>query len=167
MNKIILLLVLFHFVSCTNKDSDFEKLKEIVKNDKSISFVKAKALATIKEGFDAGNGYNDLVFIRDYNTFIELTYQVHSHQRIRHDLLIFFKMQGEGRNMDVVMPKNKLPPEEKNMQYRSKLAPDYAGDKATVETDQESSLIQAVYKYIKKTGDYSIATVEIGRNIGR
>ena len=163
MNKIILLLVLFHFVSCTNKDSDFEKLKEIVKNDKSISFVKAKALATIKEGFDAGNGYNDLVFIRDYNTFIELSLSVHSHQRIKNNLLIFFKMQGEnGEILDVVMPKNKLPPEEKNMQYRSKLAPDYAGDKATVETDQESSLIQAVYKYIKKTGDYSILTVEIG-----
>ena len=148
---ILLLLVVFHFISCMEKDSDFKKLKEIVKNDKNISFVKDKALATIKEGFDAGNGYDDLVFIRDYNTFIELSLSVHSHQRIKNNLLIFFKMQGEnGEILDVVMPKIKVPPEEINMQYRSKLAPDYAGDKATVETDQESSLIQAVYKYIKK-----------------
>ncbi len=33
------------------------------------------------------------------------------------------------------------------------LEPRYAGHKNTVETDQESSLIQAVYKYIQITGD--------------
>ncbi len=140
-------------------DSEFKKLKEIVKNDNDISFVKEKALATIKEGFDAGNGYNDQVFIRDYNTFIELSLSVHSRQRVSNNLLVFFKMQGEnGEILDVVMPKRNLHPEEKNLKYRSKLAPEYAGDKATVETDQESSLIQAVYKYIKKTDDYSILT---------
>lgn len=159
----LLLLVVFHFFTTIGKDPDFKKLKEIVKNDKEISFVKDKALATIKEGFDAGDGYNDQVFIRDYNTFIELSLAVHSQERVKHNLLVFFKMQEEnGGILDVVMPIKNLHPDEKNLQYRSKLAPDYAGDKATVETDQESSLIQAVYKYIKKTNDYSILKVEIG-----
>ena len=35
----------------------------------------------------------------------------------------------------------------------SDLEPRYAGHKNTVETDQESSLIQAVYKYINVTAD--------------
>ncbi len=40
--------------------------------------------------------------------------------------------------------------------YHSKLAPEYAGHKNTVETDQETSLVQAVAKYIRSTGDKSI-----------
>jgi hypothetical protein len=39
--------------------------------------------------------------------------------------------------------------------------PNLLGHKNTVETDQESSLVQAVYKYIIKTGDYSILSEEI------
>ena len=38
----------------------------------------------------------------------------------------------------------------------SDLEPRYAGFKNTVETDQETSLVQAVYKYIRKTGDVSL-----------
>ena len=39
--------------------------------------------------------------------------------------------------------------------------PGYAFHKNTVETDQESSLIQAVYKYIAVTGDSTILEEEI------
>jgi hypothetical protein len=46
--------------------------------------------------------------------------------------------------------------------YRfSPLLPEWAAYKNTVETDQESSLIQAVKKYIDITGDYSILNEEI------
>ncbi len=47
-------------------------------------------------------------------------------------------------------------------QYRySDLAPGWAAHKNTVETDQESSLVQAVYKYVAATGDRSILDEKI------
>jgi glycogen debranching enzyme len=44
----------------------------------------------------------------------------------------------------------------------SKLEPRYAAHKNSVETDQESSLIQAVYKYLTLTGDNSILLEKVG-----
>lgn len=42
------------------------------------------------------------------------------------------------------------------MRYRSaEPNPCCAGHKNTAETDQESSLIQAIYKYIQKTNDHT------------
>ena len=46
--------------------------------------------------------------------------------------------------------------------YYSLLDSTHVGFKNTVETDQETSLIQAVYKYITKTGDNSILDEQIG-----
>ena len=43
------------------------------------------------------------------------------------------------------------------------LEPRYSGHKNTVETDQETSLIQAVYKYVKITGDDSILNEMVGK----
>jgi len=40
--------------------------------------------------------------------------------------------------------------------YESGTAPDHIGFKNTVESDQETSLIQAIYKYISQTGDTDI-----------
>lgn len=42
------------------------------------------------------------------------------------------------------------------------LEPNYAGHKNTVETDQETSLVQAVYKYVKKTGDTNFLKEKYG-----
>ena len=159
----ILLAILIGVNEINGQDLDFKELKEIVTNDTDISFVKEKAIELIKEGFAAGDSYTDLLFIRDYNTFIELSLSVHSQEKVKNNLLIFFKMQAEnGEILDVVVPKKNVDPNATNLQYRSKLAPDYAADKATVATDQESSLIQAVCKYIKETDDHSILTEEIG-----
>ncbi|MCA1747670.1 MAG: hypothetical protein LC655_08230, partial [Bacteroidales bacterium] len=44
----------------------------------------------------------------------------------------------------------------------SDMAPQYAGHKNTVETDQETSLIQAVYKYVQATGDWTILNEMVG-----
>lgn len=50
--------------------------------------------------------------------------------------------------------------------YYSETAPDHVAFKNTVETDQESSLIQIVGKYIRKTGDRSILDEEVaGRTV--
>lgn len=42
------------------------------------------------------------------------------------------------------------------------LAPDYCGHKNTVATDQETSLIQAVYKYVTKTGNTQFLQTKVG-----
>ncbi len=80
---------------------------------------------------------------------------------LKENLLVFFKMQGDDGNIiDGFIPKDKAGG---GYDYiYSDLEPRYAGHKNTVETDQESSLIQAVYKYVQVTGDRSILDEKVG-----
>lgn len=138
-----------------------QKLTEKIKNDQNMLFVKKKALEVIKTGVNAGDGYRE-VWIRDYNTFIELAAQVTKKEDIKENLLVFFRMQGEDGNIiDGYTPKEQIGAGETDFSY-SKLEPRYAAHKNTVETDQETSLVQAVYKYIKLTGDKSILAEKVG-----
>lgn len=50
--------------------------------------------------------------------------------------------------------------------YESAIAPGHIGFKNTVETDQETSLIQTIAKYIAKTNDYSILEEEVAGMTG-
>ncbi|MGV8095411.1 MAG: GH36-type glycosyl hydrolase domain-containing protein [Mangrovibacterium sp.] len=131
-----------------------------IKSNESIAYTKAKAVETIKTGFNAGDGYRE-VWIRDYNTFIELAATVYPATELKENLLVFFRMQGaDGNIIDGFVPRDKT-----NVNYKfiySDLEPRYAGHKNTVETDQETSLIQTVFKYIHSTGDKSILTEKIG-----
>jgi glycogen debranching enzyme len=155
-NAIILISMVVFLLSCTlhKKESGNKELQDKIINNPDIEFVKNKALEIVKTGFNAGDGYGE-VWIRDYNTFIELSGQVYDKQTLKENLLVFFRMQGEDGNIiDGFIPKEKAVKSEGGYDYiYSDLEPRYAGHKNTVETDQESSLIQAVYKYIKITGD--------------
>jgi hypothetical protein len=136
-------------------------LSDKIKNDQYMPFVKNKALEVMKTGVNAGDGYRE-VWIRDYNTFIELAAQVSKKEDIKENLLIFFRMQGEDGNIiDGYTPKEQIGAGETDFSY-SKLEPRYAAHKNTVETDQETSLVQAVYKYIQLTGDKSILAEKVG-----
>jgi len=140
-----------------------EVLKERIKKDTALQLVKRKALEVVKTGFNAGDGYGE-VWIRDFNTFIELSAQVQAPDILKENLRVFFALQGEDGNIiDGFIPKSKAMASEIGYRYRyGNLAPDYAGHKNTVETDQESSLIQAVYKYMKITGDEGFLREEVG-----
>ena len=75
---------------------------------------------------------------------------------------MFFKLQGDDGNII-----DGFSPIDKNRESRYKftysdLEPRFAGHKNTVETDQETSLVQAVYKYVKATGDKTILNEMIG-----
>jgi glycogen debranching enzyme len=111
----------------------------------------------IKSGLQAGTIYHE-VWIRDYNTFIELACTALPPEVVRNNLLMFLKFQGvDGNIIDGFIPKDKISQANVVYEYRfTDAEPDYAGHKNTVITDQESSLVQAVYKYIKKTGESSI-----------
>jgi len=149
--------------SCSAQDTkkaNKELAAQIAKNE-YIPFVKSKALEVMKTGFNAGDGYRE-VWIRDYNTFIELAAQVFPKEELKENLLVFCRMQGDDGNIiDGFTPAEKIGKGETDFSY-SKLEPRYAAHKNTVETDQESSLVQAVYKYIQLTGDKPILTKKVG-----
>jgi len=148
-------------VAAQGKTAGNDTLVEKVKSNPYFAFVKAKALAVMKTGFNAGDGYRE-VWIRDYNTFIELAAQVYPKEVLKENLLVFFRMQGDDGNIiDGFTPAEKIGKGETDFSY-SKLEPRYAGHKNTVETDQETSLVQAVYKYIQLTGDKTILNEKAG-----
>ena len=111
----------------------------------------------IGSGLQAGTIYHE-VWIRDYNAFIEVACDVLPLERVHENLLMFFKFQGDDGNIiDGFIPREKIVQANVVYDYSyTDTAPQYAGHKNTVITDQESSLVQAVSKYINKTGDTSI-----------
>jgi len=151
ISTVILFTILLSACSTSNENNE---LRNKIINDPYITFVKEKALEVVKTGFNAGEGYGE-VWIRDYNTFIELSGKIYDKQTLKENLMVFFKMQGEDGNIiDGFIPREKAVQTEGGYDYIfSVLEPRYAGHKNTVETDQESSLIQAVHKYIETTGD--------------
>ncbi|MGF1584291.1 MAG: GH36-type glycosyl hydrolase domain-containing protein [Bacteroidales bacterium] len=148
--NILFLFVLVFLQACSGISADQELAKRI-RSDTDFEFVRNKAFEVVQTGFTAGDGYGE-VWIRDFNTFIELACEVHGNDEIRDNLLVFFRMQGEDGNiMDGFIP---IDNQTGGYDYiLSENEPRYAGHKNDVETDHESSLIQAVYKYIQTTGD--------------
>ncbi len=155
------LFIMLILMGCTTKQTPQEKLHARIQSNEYFSFTKKKALEVIQNGFNAGEGYGE-VWIRDYNTFIELSAEVFEPEVLKENLVVFFRMQGEDGNIiDGFSPKND------NMEQRyqfiySDMEPRYAGHKNTVETDQETSLVQAVYKYVQVTGDKDILNESVG-----
>ena len=130
------------------------ELARQILGDPTLSRVHGMAQDLLKSGLNAGSSYIQ-VWIRDLNTFIEVALQINPPERFREALLTFFKFQGpRGEIVDGYLPLN---PAKVNSDHRtSPLAPGLMAFKNTVETDQESSLVQALSKYVAITGDQSI-----------
>jgi len=162
MKKSLTIVALFLITACIFNKKE-SRLKEKIINNEQFEFVKNKAIEVINTGFNAGDGYGE-VWIRDYNTFIELSCEVYEPKVIEENLLVFFRLQGtDGNIIDGFIPKEKAVQTEGGYQYiYSELEPLYCGHKNTVETDHETSLVQAVYKYILKTGNKEFLEVIVG-----
>ena len=161
MKIAVLVLILVVIISCSPKQTQNQELTEQIETNEYFAFTKQKALEIVKTGFNAGDGYGE-VWIRDYNTFIELSAEVYPDSILKENLLVFFRMQGDDGNIiDGFSPIEKTGKNTPDFTY-SKLEPRYAAHKNTVETDQESSLIQAIYKYLKVTGNRTIFDELIG-----
>ncbi len=160
MKTSLYFLLILSVWACSFKPSPNGELIKKIQTNEYFPFVKKKALEVVKTGFNAGDGYGE-VWIRDYNTFIELSAQVNSPEILNENLRVFFKMQGDDGNIiDGFIPKDKAGG---GYDYiYSDLEPRYAGHKNTVETDQESSLVQAVYKFMQLTGYFSFLNEKIG-----
>ena len=148
-------------LSCTANNSKQDELEEKIHSNEYFAFTKEKALVVVEEGFSAGEGYDE-VWIRDYNTFIELSAEVFEKEILKENLRVFFRMQGEdGDIIDGFLPREQAEQLAYDYIYMD-AEPNYAGHKNTVETDQETSLVQAVYKYIRATGDDEFLDEVIG-----
>jgi len=144
-------------------DTDAAIAKQI-RDDQSLRQVHQMALDLLKTGLNAGAGYKQ-VWIRDLNTFIEVSLEVNPRGALRDALLTFFKFQGpEGDIPDGYRAVN---PAQTEKPYRvTPLAPGFTSYKNTVEVDQEPSLVQAVSKYVTVTGDRTILDEQIeGRSV--
>jgi hypothetical protein len=134
-------------------------VKQAILTNKNFDSVQVKAIKLLS-GFSAGNSYNE-VWIRDFNTFIIGSLKAHPKEEVKKMLLMFFKIQGDDGNIvDGVVETTKA-----NVGYNyrhSDLLPGWEAHKNTVETDQESSLVQAIRKYIDITGDATILNEKIG-----
>ncbi|MCB0685901.1 MAG: hypothetical protein KDC53_05235, partial [Saprospiraceae bacterium] len=161
--KNILALILLGFWSNFLIAQDRDLKNEILVNQ-DFDFVKKKALEIVASGFNAGDGYSE-VWIRDYNTFIELSAQVFDYQVLKENLRVFFRLQGDDGNIvDGFIPQAKAVNSEGGYKYiYTDLEPTYCGHKNTVETDHETSLIQAVYKLVKLSGRNDLLNEQIGK----
>jgi GH15 family glucan-1,4-alpha-glucosidase len=158
---VVFLLAILLLTTCKDPNIENRLLGEKILSNEYFPFVTEKAREVVAKGFNAGDGYGE-VWIRDYNTFIELACEVFDERDIRENLLVFFRMQADDGNIiDGFIPKDKTSGGGYDYIY-SDLEPRYAGHKNTVETDQESSLMQAVYKYINKTGDQEFLNEKVG-----
>jgi len=160
--SILFISILFILVSCTSKQpKQNDALISKIQSNEYFEFTKEKALTVMKTGFNAGGHYTE-VWIRDFNTFVQISADVFEPAILKENLLVFFKLQGDDGNII-----DGFSPIDKNRESRYKfiysdLEPRFAGHKNTVETDQETSLVQAVYKYVKATGDKEILNEMVG-----
>lgn len=163
ISRIFILLMSFGLATCAPRTRADRALAEQIGVDTLMQTVKSMARATVASGFRAGDGYAE-VWIRDYNTFINLASELHANETIQENLRVFFRLQGDDGNIvDGFVPKIQAQSKTGGYDYiYSELEPDYAGHKNTVETDQESSLVQAVYKYISSTGDTAFLQDTVG-----
>lgn len=154
---LLILLSLGILPSVNAQDNSF--LARQILADSSMTRVQQMADSLIKTGFNAGSSYGE-VWIRDFNTFITLSCKELPADSVKTRLRVFFQMQGkDGNIVDGYIPRSKA---HGGYDYiYNENAPDFAGHKNTVETDQETSLIQAVHKYIQATGDTAFLSERI------
>lgn len=169
--KLFFTAVLSCFAMSAFADNDYNKLRIVQKQileDKTMDRVNEMAHEIVSSGLNAGDGYGE-VWIRDFNTFIQVAMDVSPDSTITHALNTFFHFQG--KNGDIVDGYIDIKKADLDnvggYKYRlSETCSLYAAHKNTVETDHETSLIQAVYQYIKKSGnkDY-LKTVVAGKTV--
>ncbi|SMG14026.1 GH36-type glycosyl hydrolase domain-containing protein [Sphingobacterium psychroaquaticum] len=137
-----------------------DTLQQSIRSSSKLTQVTQMAEKLVQSGFTAGDGYGE-VWIRDLNSFVELSTKVNGQERTREALLMFFKFQQPDGNI----PDGYIPAARAGAGYvyqTSPYEPDYRSHKNTVETDQETSLIQAVHKYIQATGDRAFLHIKVG-----
>lgn len=140
--------------ACATRTPEMQ-LAETILGDSTLIRVDSMARSVIRQGFNAGSGYSQ-IWARDMNTFIETACEENDPAQLRQAILLFFALQQpNGEMIDGYVLKPDFTWYD-DTPYYSDAAPDHVAFKNTVETDQESSLIQIVGKYVDRTGDSTI-----------
>lgn len=143
-------------VSQQKSDRD---LAASILSDSTLMKVDRMGRELLTKGYNAGGGYHE-VWIRDFNTFIETIMDVVPANEVREALTVFFRLQQpNGEIVDGYVPRASRWID--NVPYYSEADTAHVGFKNTVETDQETSLIQAVWKYIGKSGDRDFLSTDV------
>ena len=156
----LLFIVLCVAYGCSQLPQRKKTLAKQILSDTSLTVVDTMARTLLKKGFNAGSGYSQ-VWARDMNTFVEIALEEVNPKDIRGAILVFFALQQPNNEMIDGYVLNKDFTWGDPNQYRSEADTSHVGFKNTVETDQETSLIQIVGKYVRLTGDSTILTERI------
>lgn len=162
MRKLLTILsVAFLAASCVQTAA----LRRTIAADPLMEQVDSMAKALAATGFNAGSVYKE-IWIRDFNTFIELSLQVVPRAEVREVLNTFIDFQaGDGNIPDAFVEVATAD----NLGYKYRFCearPGMAAHKNTVETDQESSFVQAVAQYVAITGDYDyLKEIRAGKTV--
>src|SRR5580693_4728764 len=87
-------------------------LAQQILQDRRLDQVETMALQLLK-GFNAGTSYGE-IWIRDFNTFIDGSLQVHPRDEVKERLLLFFKIQGTNGNI----PDGAIKSDQANVGYK-------------------------------------------------
>ena len=155
--------------------------------NKDLDDVAGRARELLKTGLNAGSTYPE-IWIRDFATFMEVSCQVNDHSSIRKSLLLLLRFQRADGDIPDGLSQRQPPadaapateartapaPQLKTtiLSWREVIenpnVPDYQAFKNSVETDQETSLVQAIHTYIEQTGDTSILSEVVeGRTVSQ
>ncbi len=159
-NLIFISLLISLGISCSQNPDPKKVLANQILSDQSLNTVDTMARNILKKGFNAGSGYSQ-VWARDMNTFVEIALETVNPKNIRGAILVFFALQQPNNEMIDGYVLNKDFTWGDPNQYRSSADTAHVGFKNTVETDQETSLIQIVGKYVRLTGDTTILSEKI------
>jgi hypothetical protein len=119
-------------------------LAQAIRSDPRLSTVRTMARELAAKDLTAGTVYPS-VFIRDLATFTEIAIEGLGAARVRDQLRLFLVHQGADGNIPDGIE-----------------VATGATFKGTVETDQESSLVQAIAKYVALTGDTAFLSESVG-----
>lgn len=162
MKRLLTILTLTLMVASCGQTAS---LKRTIAEDRLMAQVDSMALALASTGFNAGSVYKE-VWIRDFNTFIELSLQVVPQAEVRGVLDTFIDFQAADGNIPDAFVEVATAD---NLGYKYRFCPsrpNMAAHKNTVETDQESSFVQAVAQYVAITGDYDyLKEVRAGKTV--
>ena len=81
---------------CVQQKNAPQGYAEMILENELMNRVDSMARAVVSTGFNAGDGYGE-VWIRDYNTFIELSMDVLPDEQVRRNLNVFWGFIMAGR----------------------------------------------------------------------
>jgi len=137
--------------------SAHHELAQRILQDERMDAVLQMGYELLESGLTAGSNY-DQVWIRDLNTFIVPLLEVAPQESVREALLVFLHFQdADGNIVDGYVPIAGARKRKYQRTYRfTPTRPELKAHKNSVETDQESSLIQAFSHYVRHTNDRSV-----------